>query len=134
MISENSSNNLYVFGIHDNYYAGIQKLMSVSDEFVQPNYGSAFIFELRQDNCNNYYVRVLNKNTEYPAPISFVENTIEGNYFFLFFFNFLNYFFNFKLYKQGCDALCPVDKFLELLNTPNKVLLPADVEKACVEQ
>ena len=43
--------------------AAMQRLLGTSDKFVNPNFGSAFIFELRMDKRNNYFVRVLNKNT-----------------------------------------------------------------------
>ena len=57
--------------------AGMQKLLETSDKFINPNFGSAFIFELRRDRQYNYYVKVLNKNDVYPGMIHF--NTVKMN-------------------------------------------------------
>lgn len=51
---------------HDNALAGLQKLLGTSDEFSNPNFASAYIFELRKDEDGNYYVRLLHKNNKYP--------------------------------------------------------------------
>jgi hypothetical protein len=58
--------------------AAMQRLLGTSDKFVNPNFGSAFIFELRMDKRRNYFVRVLNKNTIYPGAIRFDPVKIEG--------------------------------------------------------
>jgi hypothetical protein len=56
----------------------MKRLLGTSDTFVYPNYGSAFIFELRKDKRRNYFVRVLKKNTIYPGAIRFDPVKIEG--------------------------------------------------------
>ena len=66
--------------------AGMQKLLGTSDTFLNPNFGSAFIFELRKDKRHNYFVRVLNKNTLYPGAIRFDVVTIKGLIFSYFLF------------------------------------------------
>jgi hypothetical protein len=67
-----------MFSQHDTYMAAMQRLLGTSDKFVNPNFGSAFIFELRMDKRRNYFVRVLNKNTIYPGAIRFDPVKIEG--------------------------------------------------------
>ena len=62
----------------------MQKLLGTSDTFLNPNFGSAFIFELRKDKHHNYFVRVLNKNTLYPGAIRFDVVTVKGLFFKLF--------------------------------------------------
>ncbi len=56
----------------------MQRLLGTSDTFVNPNYGSAFIFELRMDKHRKYFVRVLKKNTIYPGAIRFDPVEIQG--------------------------------------------------------
>ena len=72
--------DLIIFLKHDNYITGIQKLLKTTKKFTNPNFASAFIIELRRDDDNNYYVRVLYKNENYPhEPIQFQSLTIKGN-------------------------------------------------------
>jgi hypothetical protein len=67
---------------HDTYMTAMQRLLGTSDTFVNPNYGSAFIFELRKDENENYFVRVLKKNTIYPGAIRFDPVEIQGKLIF----------------------------------------------------
>ena len=60
------------------YMTAMQRLLGTSDTFVNPNYGSAFIFELKMDENENYFVRVLKKNTIYPGAIRFDPVEIQG--------------------------------------------------------
>lgn len=86
-----SSQELYIFGVHDNYVAGMQKLLNTSTEFIQPEFASGFVFELRKDSDNNYYVKVFYKNNKYPDPDELEPVTV-----------------------YDCDELCPLETFLEL--------------------
>ena len=67
---------------HDVYLAAMQRLLGTSEKYVNPNFGSAFIVELRQSKTfpDQYYVRVLNKNTLYPGAIRFDVVRVQGNY------------------------------------------------------
>ena len=56
----------------------MERLLGTSDTFVNPNFGSALIFELRMDKHRKYFVRVLSKNTIYPGAIRFDPVKIEG--------------------------------------------------------
>ena len=67
-----------MYSIHDTYMAGMQRLLGTSEKYVNPNYGSAFVFELRKDSRQKYFVRVLNKNTVYPGVIRLNEVKING--------------------------------------------------------
>jgi hypothetical protein len=98
--------------------AAMQRLLGTSEKFVNPNFGSAFIFELRQSKIfrTQYYVRVLNKNTLYPGAISFDVVKIKGN--FLSKTNLEISFCTVCFYLKGCGEFCPIQKFLKL--TSNK--------------
>ncbi len=69
-----------MLGKHDNVLAGMQKLLETSDEFENPNFASAYVFELRRDAQERYYVQVLHKNNKYPdeeiklSPVSVLGN------------------------------------------------------------
>lgn len=67
---------------HDNYIAGMQKLLNTSTNFVQPDFASGFVFELRQDSNGTYYVRVLFKNNKASEPIALNPVAIDGNIWF----------------------------------------------------
>lgn len=56
----------------------MQRLLGTSDTIVNPNFGAAFIFELRVDKRRNYFVRVLNKNTLYPGAVRFDVVNVKG--------------------------------------------------------
>lgn len=56
----------------------MQKLLNTSTNFVQPNFASGFVFELRQDKFGKYYVQILSKNNEYPSPEVLEKATIYG--------------------------------------------------------
>jgi len=56
----------------------MQKLLDISDTFVQPNWACAFIFELRKDKHERFYVRILNKNQPYTDSIKFEPVAIKG--------------------------------------------------------
>ncbi|CAF0785670.1 unnamed protein product [Brachionus calyciflorus] len=92
-----SKAELFVYGVHDNNVAGMQKILNTSNKFVQPEFASGFVFELRKDVENNYYVQVFSKNNKFNEPniLSLVK-------------------------VNGCDELCPLNKFLNL--TSNKLV------------
>lgn len=48
---------------------GLQKLISnyPSLNLISPNFGSAIIFELRNDMQGNFYIQILFKNNNYPG-------------------------------------------------------------------
>lgn len=64
---------------HDTYVSAVQKILNTSDVFVQPEYVSGYIFELRNDTSGNFYVQVLYKNNKPNDPITFEPVTIYGN-------------------------------------------------------
>ena len=92
---------------HDNYVAGLQKLLNTSTQFLQPDFTSGFVFELRKDAAGNYYVQVFYKNNKANDPISLTQVTV-----------------------YGCDAICPYNKFLDLV----KDNLISDFTNICKEQ
>jgi hypothetical protein len=57
----------------------MQKILNTSTVFVQPHFGSSFVFELRNDTAGNLYVQVLYKNNKYPSPIELKPVAIYGN-------------------------------------------------------
>lgn len=59
----------------------MQKLLGTSTNFVQPNFASSFVFELRTDSANNYYVKVLYKNNKIFEPNYLMPATVDGIYF-----------------------------------------------------
>ena len=68
---------------HDNYMAGMQRLLGHSDTFVNPNFGSAYIFELRMSKLfyQDYFVRILLKNTVFPGLVKINEIKMRGKYY-----------------------------------------------------
>ena len=77
-IHGDSSIQLYTYGVHDNYNSGMQKLLETSDKFLNPNFASAYVFELRKDKCDNYFVKVLYKNDKYPGGVTLNPVVIRG--------------------------------------------------------
>lgn len=59
--------------------AGMQKILNTSTSFVQPNFASGFVFELRNDSSGNHYVQVLYKNNRFPDPDELNPVTVYGN-------------------------------------------------------
>jgi hypothetical protein len=55
--------------------------LGTSDVFDNPNFASAYIFELRQAKCDKYYIRVLYKNDIYPGGVTMKPVTIKGIFF-----------------------------------------------------
>lgn len=72
-----------------------------------PDFGSGYIFELRNDTKGNHYVQVLLKNSKPNDTISITPVQIEG-----------------------CETICPLDKFVSLLQGA----LVTDYNAACREQ
>ena len=68
----------------------MQRLLAYSEpeEFLNPNFGSAFIFELHKDTSNNYFVKVLYKNDPYPQEINLIPFEIDGKKKYYFLMNF----------------------------------------------
>ena len=60
--------------------AAMQRLLGTSSLFLNPNFGSAFIFELRRTNTGleKYFVKVLLKNSKYPGNIKLKPVKIQG--------------------------------------------------------
>jgi len=106
-VSGHESRNLFIYGIHDNYMAAMQKLLGYSKVFTDPHFATSYIFELRQRlTSKQYFIRVLHKNDLYPfEKIEFKPVTI-----------------------AGCTQFCPLETFLKL--TVDKVV--PDFRKACV--
>ena len=73
---------------------GLQKLISnyPSLNLISPNFGSAIIFELRNDMQGNFYIQILFKNNNYPG-------------FFKFFFNCFCLFNNFVIKTDPFKAV-----------------------------
>ena len=59
--------------------AALSILLNTNLPRIQPPYGSALIFELRQDDAKKYYVRLMAKFNAINEPISFQEVKISGN-------------------------------------------------------
>ncbi len=66
-----SHTQLLVYGVHDNYLAGLQRLLDTSREFVNPNFGASYVLELRRDCDCGYYVSVAYKNDASLREVSF---------------------------------------------------------------
>jgi hypothetical protein len=66
-----STSRLFLYGAHDNQLLGLYKLLELNTDFVQPEYGSALIFELRQSvsNPSDYYMQTFLKNNNETQPI-----------------------------------------------------------------
>lgn len=64
--------------------SGLQKLLGTSRDFAQPNFASSFVFELRADSANNYFVHLLHKNNDIAKPNYLIPVTVKG------IFNILN--------------------------------------------
>ncbi len=76
---------------HDNFVAGLMKLLNMTTHLSQPNYVSAVVLELRKSKDLKYFVRALWKNNQINERISLNE------------MNLLN-----------CSKACPLDTFLEI--------------------
>ena len=72
---------------HDTYMGGMLSLLNFSWPLEQPQFGSAILFELRQDINKLSFVRVLYKNNKVNEPISINEVKLKGNSFSFFIFN-----------------------------------------------
>ena len=59
----------------------MQKLLGTSKDYVNPNFGSAYVFELRKDKCKNYFIKVLYKNDNYPGEVHMNPVRVRGNDF-----------------------------------------------------
>ncbi|CAF0770893.1 unnamed protein product [Brachionus calyciflorus] len=85
-----SKNELYIYTVHDNYVSGMQKILNTSTNFVQPNFASGFVFELRNDTSGNYYIQVLYKNNKPWEPDHLTPVKV-----------------------NGCEFLCPLNQFYQ---------------------
>ncbi|CAF0793743.1 unnamed protein product [Brachionus calyciflorus] len=92
-ISRTTQNELYLYGAFDYYLSGLQRLMSTTSKFTQPNFGAAFIFELRKDSNGNHFVQTLWKDNAFNESITFNPVNV-----------------------LGCEIMCPVDKFRSLVS------------------
>ena len=113
-VSGNSNNQLYAYGVHDNYIAGMQKILGTSETFVDPKFGSAFVFELRRDKCGKYFVKVFNKNDYYPGLVTLNPVKVKGCSSFLF----------------GDKYMCSLQQFLKV--TSDKLV--TDFSSVCQAQ
>jgi len=104
--NKNSSSELHLYSGHDTYVAGLMKLLDITPDINQPPFASSVTLELRRTltDTPDYYVQVFLKNNTVTEPI---------------------YYRNMKI--NGCDELCPLDKFLKLTET----LTVDDFPKAC---
>ncbi len=73
-----SDMELFIYGVHDNYLAAIQKLLDTDKRFVNPNFGAGYVIELRRDCECGYYVRVMYKNDLDPLEVSFRKVNVGG--------------------------------------------------------
>ena len=60
--------------------AGLIQLLNMSLPRIQPPFGSALMFELRQDREDNYFVRVMAKMNMFDEPVRFQEVTLAGKH------------------------------------------------------
>ncbi|CAF0751790.1 unnamed protein product [Brachionus calyciflorus] len=96
-IDNNLNYTISIYSNHDYHLVGLISLLNFTWPLVEIPYASAIVVELRKDSNNNYYTQVLLRNGTYgnPQPMSVVQ-------------------------LNGCEKLCPIDKYLEL--TANKEL------------
>ena len=80
-----SKYQLFIYSAHDNHILGFYKLLELNTEFVQPEYGSAIVLELRQsvENSADYFVQVYLKNNKASEPINLQLLKIAGLLFIL---------------------------------------------------
>ena len=81
------------------------------------------------DENENYFVRVLKKNTIYPGAIRFDLVKIQGKLIYKEKFWINKQQFNFVFFKD-CEELCPIEQFVEL--TSDKFV--NDYGTACQEK
>lgn len=105
---QNSSTpeRLFLYSGHDNYLAGLLKLLNVTKKITQPNYASAIVLELHRSKKNKYYVRALWKDNLNTEPIDFNEMAI---------------------LKCEKKSMCSLDTFMELTES----LVVTDVVDEC---
>lgn len=104
-IQNQTPNQLFLYSGHDTYVAGLVKLLGLTSDLVQPPYASAVVLELRkQVNSESYFVQAYYKNNSATEPISFNLLTI-----------------------NGCDTLCPFNKFIDIIGN----LVVNDFSAAC---
>ena len=108
-VSGKMANQLYSFATHDYFIGGMQKLLGTSNIFANPNFASAFVFELRKDKCDQYFVKVLYKNDVYPGGVILDPVKVKECNSVLF----------------GDRYLCPLKQFIAL--TSDKVLTNSTV-------
>ena len=79
-INVSSTYQLFLYGAHDTHLLGLYKLLALNNDFVQPEFASALILELRQSVANpvNYFIQVYLKNNRADEPIEPTLLKIEG--------------------------------------------------------
>nr|CAD7424088.1 unnamed protein product [Timema monikensis] len=111
---------LYIYSAHDSNVVDLLQGLDVFNGILVP-YASAVMIELR-NKSDEYFITVSNENSEYNKLLtwSFLQvsykNSTETD--------------PHLLQLPGCDALCPLDSFVEL----TKPIIPDDLTTECAEE
>lgn len=87
-----SKDQIRLYSGHDTYVSALTRLLNITSYINQPPYASAVALELHKElDKENYFVQVFLKNNTAKEEIQFRPMTMDG-----------------------CETLCPLDKFMEL--------------------